>query len=651
MPGNPRVEYEVAITKTGSGAADAANDLKKVEGAAEKTRFSLGALKSAFSGVAVGLLLRSSIQQLQEAERASAKLQNALKSTGQYSKEAFVNLKALAETLAEGTSFDDDSIVSALGVLVGYGAKTQDLERLGKAVLNISAFMDRDLRRAAIGVGQALNGDLSVFKQLNITLDDTKAIAGQVEDALKAVEGTFGNASQSPLGTFNGDLERADKALNDLKKSFGGLLSSVAPEISGVTDLLKQMARMIEKLREGDVKGALGEAFEFKPPGKPAFSNPFKTPVVDPADEETRDMLRGMLGFPMRHPPKGSPTPTHLPGGPVDLGATPAVSFTAQAGEAGPREVSESDAAMKKRFEAARAVLANEMQMVIEGERYRDAAVKRAEERSDDLSLREVENARRVNDEEQSLRNETVLAQLSGFARVQAQAEIDHQDRLRRIRSEEVDNEEQYNRLIDAENQRHGVVMSNLEREHTVGIASWTAIADNLKVQIASGIGGALVDSFEKGGEAWKNFARTLFRDLAKAIFQAIIFKALFGATGGGGLLGSLFGGGGSGGGGLSGITSGGAAFTEAGGGFGKLSSLGPRLSQVNIPSILGAGAGARAGAGVGGAGGQMMIHVTLSPELKSEMIESSIKGAEAKVTQSLGQNTKLSRAARRLNT
>ena len=42
-------------------------------------------------------------------------------------------------------------------------------------------------------------------------LNDSTPIAGQVEDALKAVEGTFGNASQSPLGTFNGDLERADR--------------------------------------------------------------------------------------------------------------------------------------------------------------------------------------------------------------------------------------------------------------------------------------------------------------------------------------------------------------------------------------------------------------------------------------------------------
>jgi len=63
MPDN-KVNYEVEIKRTGTGATDAANDLKKIDEQAQKSNRSLGSLalgfKSAILAIAGSAVIRES---------------------------------------------------------------------------------------------------------------------------------------------------------------------------------------------------------------------------------------------------------------------------------------------------------------------------------------------------------------------------------------------------------------------------------------------------------------------------------------------------------------------------------------------------------------------------------------------------------------
>ena len=640
MP-NPKVEYEVELKRTGDGAAQARKDLESVESAAQKTGRSLtslaGGFKTAILALAGSAVIRNSIQEFQEAEAATARLNQALKGTGQFAPSVVQQMNELAEAMARVTTFKDDDVKGVIARLLGLGVQPGEMEFLTRAVLDLSAALGKDLSRGITTVAAAMKGDFSAFEQLGFKLKEGAGITEQYNYVMSQfTERGIGGAAQAAAETFTGELDQMNKAVADLEKQFGGFLVQVLqPFIKLTTDASRALDAHIAKQRT--LLDLLGK------------SSTSGTGLVG--------LLEVIAGNPQTRGKAVanifSSATSKLVTSALSGGSQPSTNAAATGGGAPP--FIETEKMAKDRIRGAQTVVEREIQILLRAEAVREELARRQEQRSDELSLKELENAQRVAQEEQQLKNETVLAELTGFERVRAQAEIDHEGRKQRIREMTFDTEEQYQRLIDLEKARHQAVVRNLNRESTLGgrlRADMQQIGATAQVQFAQGLGGALVDAFEQGNQAFKAFARNFLRTMAQMILQTVILRLVSGAVGG------LFRGNPS----LGDAT--GASFSEGFSSTGnvatatRLGSLAPRrlnladfsasIAPSSLPTFSPAGSGAGAG---GGAGGTMVIEVRVSSGSEARIVENAIKGSVAKVTHDMGHNTKLARKVKGLST
>jgi len=344
----------------------------------------------------------------------------------------------------------------------------------------------------------------------------------------------------------------------------------------------------------------------------------------------------------------------------------------------------ESEKMADDRLDRATALLRQQMQLLKQADAAREESARRQEQLSDELSLKELENAQRVAAEERALINETVLAELSGAERVEEQLRQDHEQRLARIRELDSENGDSYNTLVQLENQRHAAAMRNAEREKQAqveSIADFSQIIRRFKTEFAGGLASVLVDGIEEGEFKFKEFFHSLLKEMAKAILAATIFRTLWGASGGGGLLGGFFGGGGQ----ATALAGGGVVKAADGiNGVGEVSkptffpkfnvlageagrevlTVLARPRMVNIGdfsaqvgeaglgrclAITSAESFTRAASGGGGARGGVDIRVHLAQGLKAEIVKSSVESAVVTVTQEMGRDSRLSRTTRKL--
>ncbi len=190
----------------------------------------------------------------------------------------------------------------------------------------------------------------------------------------------------------------------------------------------------------------------------------------------------------------------------------------------------------------------------------------------------------------------------------------------------------------------------------------------------ATQLSSSIVSAFQNGKFAMKDFASQFFATVAQMILQAAILRALFGATGAGGLLGGM-------------LAQGGVAFAARGGTFPRFAANGlagvqsvssptyfprfnvvageagremltvlakPRFMEVGgIQSVVGnAGPNRLAISNADelaarGGNGIVDIRVTLGPELRAEIVNQSVQNAVVTVTQEAQSNTPLRRAIR----
>jgi len=187
--------------------------------------------------------------------------------------------------------------------------------------------------------------------------------------------------------------------------------------------------------------------------------------------------------------------------------------------------------------------------------------------------------------------------------------------------------------------------------------------------QFTDGLGTALVDSFEKGGAAFQQFAANFLKRTAEMLAQAAMFR-IFSSLFGGTSIGSFFFG-------ASGAAQGGVfPRMMATGGIQTVSSATyfPRFNVVageagaemmavlskprmmnlgGIEAAVGSAQGNRLAIASAdalasrGAGGAVQVHVTLDPGLRAEIVQNSVQGAVVQVTRDVKRNTALRAAVR----
>jgi len=217
-----------------------------------RTRSGLQALGGVAAAVGVyqfGRLFKAGLEAAVAAsaqqERAETKLAVALANTGQSIRGTLPGLKAYASELQRATGIGDELILENQAILVSIGKlRGEGLERATKAALDLSA-SGVDLKTAFELVGKAAAGETGRLKRYGIVIGDSIPQAEKFEAALGKLESTFGGQAAARLRTYEGQLTAVSGKFGDLAEIIGGPLREV-----GTAFLSEFLGPLIDDLQE-----------------------------------------------------------------------------------------------------------------------------------------------------------------------------------------------------------------------------------------------------------------------------------------------------------------------------------------------------------------------------------------------------------------
>lgn len=239
------VRYEITATD------QASQIFRQVERSAQGLHGAYSQLTGAVAGLVSAGALLGAVRAAQQAEQAHNRLNAVLRATGGAAGIASDEYGRLAESMAEMTQFDDDSIRSAQATLVKFG--------------NIHGQVFRDALR--------LSGDLAAF--LGTDIPDAAQMLGRSlqspTEGLTLMERQFGKLTETEEGHIKALVEQgraieAQNAVLDLwQKKVGGVAAAMNTGLTrSLGEVSKQWRELLETLGKSGriLDGVLGGAAE-----------------------------------------------------------------------------------------------------------------------------------------------------------------------------------------------------------------------------------------------------------------------------------------------------------------------------------------------------------------------------------------------------
>lgn len=255
--------FETDLKRASRSVDKNAKDMSKSLKAAEAQGRALGSfIGKGLAAIAGGAVFTTIIRNTAEAEKASARLDNVLKATGNTAGFTSKQLVDYANQLQKTTIFEDDAIVSSQALLAQFqNIRGEIYTRTLDAVVDLASATGQDLTAAMQTVGKAINDPLKGMRALaefGITFSDQqKKLAKELiatgrgaevqEMLLKRLEETYEGAAEAAANTLGGALTR-------LKNSIGNLLEGDSASVEGLT---KSISTLTDTLNDPEVKSGI----------------------------------------------------------------------------------------------------------------------------------------------------------------------------------------------------------------------------------------------------------------------------------------------------------------------------------------------------------------------------------------------------------
>lgn len=201
----------------------------------------LGAVLSAGVTAPLALIARDSLKLFDEQQKAMAKVESAVRSTGGAAGFTARELAAMASGLQDLTTFGDEQILDEVtATLLTFTKIARDeFAQAQTAILDMATLLETDLRSAAIQVGKALNDPIKGVTALGRAgvqfSEDQKGmirslvemgdVAGAQAVILKELNTQFGGQAAAAAQTNAGKIQQLANAYGDLKEEIGGVVS------------------------------------------------------------------------------------------------------------------------------------------------------------------------------------------------------------------------------------------------------------------------------------------------------------------------------------------------------------------------------------------------------------------------------------------
>lgn len=176
-------------------------------------------------------------------EVAEAQLKQVMISSGRYSDQAFQNMKTLASSLQEVTTFGDEATMQGMKFLFTYKQISDDMmPRTVKAMQDFAALSGGDLATAANVMGKAAMGMTGALARYGITVDKATYKNEGFAGVLREIESQIKGQAEALRQTRSGELTAFGNAVGDVKEKLGDFSLSVKSLVA--KDVLDDIARL-----------------------------------------------------------------------------------------------------------------------------------------------------------------------------------------------------------------------------------------------------------------------------------------------------------------------------------------------------------------------------------------------------------------------
>lgn len=197
------------------------------------------------------------IEAFREQEKATNALNTSMVNAGVYTKALSNNYAEMAKELQKVTTYADEQITAAQGVLQAQIGQMEITPRLTEAVLDLATAQGIDLNRAAEMVGKSINSSTNALAREGVAVDVTASKQERLTQVLDGIEKKWHGQARAAADGL-GVLDQLKVSVGDLYETLGERL---APVIVTVATSLKNLAN--DTKTTGPILDGLVQVFAF----------------------------------------------------------------------------------------------------------------------------------------------------------------------------------------------------------------------------------------------------------------------------------------------------------------------------------------------------------------------------------------------------
>lgn len=210
------------------------------------------AVAASIAAIAIGI--KKSIDAAVEAELAVKAFNQALVSSGTYSKEASDSFQDFATSLQKTTGVSDELILKNAALLVSVGKLSgEGLKTATQAALDLAGGLQIDVGQAFDVVTKAANGNIGMLAKYGLEVNKGATDSQKFAQALEFINRSFGGAAASGLQGFTGSITKLSNSFEDIfeetgkiftnSKTLRVLINFVAKAFDGVSESIARVGK------------------------------------------------------------------------------------------------------------------------------------------------------------------------------------------------------------------------------------------------------------------------------------------------------------------------------------------------------------------------------------------------------------------------
>jgi hypothetical protein len=169
---------------------------------------------------------KESVAAYSEQEDALNRLGQALRASGDSSKQSVDDLASFADELERTSRESGEAIIAQLAYTKSLGASNDATKQIVQAAANLSATFGGSLETNVALLGKTLQGTSGKLANLVPELRSLTAEQLKAGDAAEIINSKFAGAAASQIDTYSGRINRLGNAYEDVQKQIGGLIAN-----------------------------------------------------------------------------------------------------------------------------------------------------------------------------------------------------------------------------------------------------------------------------------------------------------------------------------------------------------------------------------------------------------------------------------------